>query len=271
MLASRATRLGAIALAALGWLLVATPGAALAWAWPADGAVLRGYSLGDDPYAGGQHRGIDVALAGSDAVRAPASGEVSFAGQVPTHGTTVTIVTADGYKASLTHLGPLLVKRGARVAEGDPVAEAGPSGVPEHDVPYVHLGVRTGDGDTYVDPLSLLPPRAASPPPAPAAPPAPVPDAGTALRSLRRRPSRLPRRRPWRRPSPLHVQLPRSGSGARSRLRSGGAEPGARGSRDRDGAVRRGGSCGRRAVTRRLEREPRRGALARRYRSGRSA
>ncbi len=39
-------------------------------------------------------------------------GEVAFAGQVPTHGLTVTIAAAGGYKVSLTHLGPLLVKRG---------------------------------------------------------------------------------------------------------------------------------------------------------------
>ena len=34
---------------------------ALAWTWPADGPVLRPFVLGDDPYAAGQHRGIDVA------------------------------------------------------------------------------------------------------------------------------------------------------------------------------------------------------------------
>ena len=159
---------------ALSWALIAASDS-LAWAWPADGAVLRGYSVGDDPYAGGQHRGIDIAFDGAPVVRSPVSGEVSFAGQVPTHGTTVTIVAASGHKASLTHLGPLLVRRGGRVEEGDAIAEAGPSGDAEHDVPYVHLGIRLADGETYVDPLSLLPPRAALPPPPTAAPPAPSP------------------------------------------------------------------------------------------------
>ena len=37
-------------------VLVAAP-AALAWTWPADGLVLRPFSLGPDPYAAGQHRG----------------------------------------------------------------------------------------------------------------------------------------------------------------------------------------------------------------------
>ena len=78
-----------------GWMLLAAPDA-LAWAWPADGAVLRGYSVGDNPYAGGQHRGIDIALDGADVVRAPASGEVSFAGRCRRTVSTVTILTATG-------------------------------------------------------------------------------------------------------------------------------------------------------------------------------
>ena len=126
MLARRATKLLVVALAVVGWAL-ATTSSARAWAWPADGEVLREFSLGDNPYAGGQHRGIDVALGPGHAVRAPASGEVTFAGQVPTHGFTITIQTADDHKASLTHLGSLLVRRGEAIVEGTLVAEAGPS------------------------------------------------------------------------------------------------------------------------------------------------
>ncbi|MBA3565583.1 MAG: M23 family metallopeptidase, partial [Actinobacteria bacterium] len=166
-------------MSATAWTLTTASGAQ-AWAWPADGDVLREFSLGDNPYAGGQHRGVDVALGGTRMVRAPVSGKVAFAGQVPTSGLTVTILAADGHKVSLTHLGPLLVKRDELVAEGGSVAEAGPSGTVEHEVPYVHLGVRIGDEGTYVDPLSLLPPRAAPiPPPASAAPPAPAPPPAT--------------------------------------------------------------------------------------------
>jgi murein DD-endopeptidase MepM/ murein hydrolase activator NlpD len=162
-----------------------------AWTWPADGPVLRGFSVGDNPYAGGQHRGIDVAIEGHRGARAPAGGEVTFAGSVPTHGLTVTIATSDGYKASLTHLGPLLVKKGAMVTEGAAVAEAGPTGEAEHDVPYLHLGIRIGDGDDYVDPLNLLPRRGSPPPAAPAPAPAPAPT-----------PIPLRPRLPHRRPSP---------------------------------------------------------------------
>ena len=174
MFASRAT---AVLVSTLALFLgaLADASTALAWAWPVDGAVLREFSVGDDEYAAGQHRGIDIAIGGADIVRAPVSGEVTFAGQVPTHGLTVTIATSDGFKASLTHLGPIAVRRGARVAEGDGVAQPGPSGEPEHATPYVHLGVRVGADEKYVDPAALLPPRTANPPPAPVPTPSPAP------------------------------------------------------------------------------------------------
>ncbi len=54
-----------------------------AWTWPQDGPVLQPFVLGGDPYAAGQHRGIDVAGPPGAPVRAPTAGTVSFAGFVP--------------------------------------------------------------------------------------------------------------------------------------------------------------------------------------------
>jgi hypothetical protein len=145
---------------------------ALAWAWPVDGPVLRPFILGDDPYAGGQHRGIDIAAAAGAPVRAPASGAVSFAGTVPGGGKAVTIRTADGYAVTLLHLGPYGVSRGQLVSEGDTVASVAPSVPAGQTGPFVYLGVRRADDPNgYVDPLGLLPP-----PVAPADPPPPVSD-----------------------------------------------------------------------------------------------
>ena len=92
-------------------VLVVTPQAS-AWSWPLRGEVLRPYSLGPDPYAAGQHRGVDVAGSAGETVRAPAAGVVSFVGVVPSSGRTVTIQT-DGYAVSLTHLGEATVAKGA--------------------------------------------------------------------------------------------------------------------------------------------------------------
>src|SRR5215213_9804294 len=138
--------------------------AASAWTWPVDGPVLRPFVLGDDPYAGGQHRGVDVGASEAGDVAAPAAGTVSFAGTVPQGGRTVTIQTADGYSVTLLHLGPVAVRRGDAVVEGATVATIGPSGVIEWNTPYVHLGVRvTDDPNGYLDPLLFLPPRSDAP------------------------------------------------------------------------------------------------------------
>jgi hypothetical protein len=142
--------------------LVWTP-VAQAWSWPVRGPVVEPFAYDEaHPYASGQHRGIDIgADATGESVVAPAAGTVSFAGTVPTSGKSVTIETADGYSVTLTHLGSIGVAEGASVAEGDEVGTIGPSGTPETDGPYVHLGIRTtADPNGYVDPLIFLPPVA---------------------------------------------------------------------------------------------------------------
>ena len=124
------------------------------------GPVVQPFSYDEaHPYAAGQHRGIDIgADATGETVVAPAAGTVSFAGTVPTSGKTVTIETADGYSVTLTHLGSIAVAEGATVAEQQAVGTVGPSGTPEVDGPYVHLGIRvTADPNGYLDPLGLLP------------------------------------------------------------------------------------------------------------------
>ncbi len=151
----------------LATLVCAPP--ALAWTWPQDGPVLQPFILGGDPYAAGQHRGIDVAGPPGAAVRAPTAGTVSFAGFVPSGGRTVTIQTADGLAVTLLHLGSLGVARGASVAEGATVGTLALIGDSDHPVPYVQMGVRVAaDPQGYLDPMVFLPVRA--PAEAPSAP-----------------------------------------------------------------------------------------------------
>src|SRR5262245_41818081 len=131
-------------------LFVLAP-AASAWTWPLHGDVLRPYSLGPDPYASGQHRGLDVAGAAGEPVRAPASGTVSFVGAVPGSGRTVTI-QLDGYSVSVTHLAEISVAKGAAVSEGESIGLAGVNDDGEWPTPYVHLGIRVSPAaDGYVD------------------------------------------------------------------------------------------------------------------------
>jgi hypothetical protein len=137
---------------------LALPAPALGWAWPVQGPVLRPFLLGDDPYAAGQHRGIDIGAPAGASVLAPAGGVVSFAGTVPVGGRTVSIQTDDGYSVTLLHLGSIAVRRGTALAEGGFVGTVGPSGVVELPVPYVYLGVRrSSEPNGYLDPLRFLP------------------------------------------------------------------------------------------------------------------
>jgi len=142
-------------------MILAAPAAS--WAWPADGQVIRAFSLGDDPYAGGQHRGVDIAADSGSSARAPAAGTVSFAGTVPGNGRTVTIRTGDGYAVTLVGLGSIGVAKNALVSEGEAVGTV--AAAPDDGTPAnVHLGIRiAADPDGYIDPLTLLPVRAEQP------------------------------------------------------------------------------------------------------------
>jgi murein DD-endopeptidase MepM/ murein hydrolase activator NlpD len=159
---------------ALAVVSLVGPAVASAWTWPVSGPVLRGFLFSEDtPLAPGQHRGIDIQGGLGDQVVAPVGGTVTFVGRVAANGLTVTIETAEGYTVTLLHLGDALVGRGDAVAEGQPVAIVGSSGVPEYAVPYVQLGVRlSADPEGYLDPQTFLPPLAT-----PATAPAPAPDA----------------------------------------------------------------------------------------------
>ena len=103
--------------AVLAVAVLAQAPAALAWTWPVDGPVLRPFAFGTDPYAAGQHRGIDIGGAHGTAVRAATAGTVSFAGTVPSSGRTVTVRTADGLSVTYLELGAVAVGRGDEVAE----------------------------------------------------------------------------------------------------------------------------------------------------------
>jgi pyruvate/2-oxoglutarate dehydrogenase complex dihydrolipoamide acyltransferase (E2) component len=195
-----------------------TPAAAEAgWTWPVQGQVITPYRNGDDPYAGGRHRGIDIAGRVGAPVVAATAGTVRFAGMAGSSGLTVAIRSADGrFDTSYLHLSSVEVRRGDRVRVGGPIGAVGTTGRRSAAPPHLHFGVRVaGTRHAYLDPLDFLPdpppageperPRGAPAPvgapgrPAPA--PAPVPD---------RRPRPVPRGRPrgHRAPSPLPTPRP---------------------------------------------------------------
>lgn len=163
-------------------LLVHAAPAEAAWVWPVTGEVITPYRNGTDPYASGQHRGIDIAAAVGTPVVAAAGGDVRFAGTAGSSGLTIGIRTGDGYDTSYLHLSSLAVRAGARVSAGERIGTVGTTGTRSATAPHLHFGVRdAGTDHSYHDPLAFLPAPPATPAPEPPAPgleparPTPVP------------------------------------------------------------------------------------------------
>ena len=204
----------------VAFLLPASPAWA-EWVWPLRGDVITPYRNGDDPYASGQHRGIDIAGEVGAAVVAATDGDVRFAGTAGSSGVTLSIRTADGrFDTSYLHLSSLAVHKGDRIATGQRVGTVGTTGVRSAEQPHLHFGVRDAASRTaYHDPLAFLPPAAEAPEqprgaPAPQPAPAPLRPAPSPVRvpAGRRVPGggRAPasRRVPAGRPVPVDRRVP---------------------------------------------------------------
>jgi hypothetical protein len=217
-----------IAFLALTAFVVPAPSAHAAWVWPVAGKVITPYRNGTDPYATGQHRGIDIAAPVGAPVVAATGGEVRFAGMAGTSGLTISVRTGDGYDTSYLHLSSLSIRAGAHVSTGQRIGAVGVTGVRSATAPHLHFGVRdAGTRHDYRDPLAFLPPPPAShsppaPSPAPAPAPAPAPPATAPVGRPRTAPApraaprpvarRLPapHRLPHDLPAPHRLPLPRS-------------------------------------------------------------
>jgi hypothetical protein len=204
-------RLLPLATALLIAFLAPVSPALAAWTWPLQGELITGYRNGDDPYAAGQHRGIDIAGAIGAPVVAAAAGEVRFAGIAGSSGLTVSVRTDDGFDTSYLHLGAVRVRAGERVSAGQRLGEVGTSGLRSAEAPHLHFGVReAGSRHAYRDPLALLPPPAGPAPEAPGSspPPEPVPAAPIASPEPLRLPGPVRRRVPRARPVPARRTAP---------------------------------------------------------------
>jgi len=188
--------------------LAAPASATGGWTWPVIGEVITPYRNGADPYAGGQHRGIDIAAAMGTPVRAAAGGTVTFSGTAGSSGVTVAVRSADGrLDASYLHLSAVSVAKGDRVGAGSRLGSVGTSGKRSAAQPHLHFGVReAGSRHAYRDPLTLLPPAPTPVREAPRGIPVPVP---APVRATPRR-ERVPRSAPVRRrvPAVRRVRVP---------------------------------------------------------------
>src|SRR5918999_101547 len=214
--------------------LMVVPSASAEWVWPVRGEMITSYRNGADPYAAGQHRGIDIGAATGTPVVAAAGGEVRFAGTAGSSGLTVSVRTADGrYDTSYLHLSSTSVREGDPVATGQRLGAVGTTGSRSATAPHLHFGVRdAGSRHAYHDPLGFLPPPTATEPPrdAPSPQPAPVPVTPAPARAPV--PAPAPRRVPVRAPAPRRVPAgdpPPPPAGGARRGGGGGGRAGPRG------------------------------------------
>lgn len=118
---------------------------------PLRGPVLRHFEPPESPRGPG-HRGIDLGASPGTLVRAAADGVVSFAGAVG-GALFVSIEHPGGVRTTYSFLSAVLVRRGAAVGQGDPIARTG-AGHPGAAEPHLHFGMRAGD--EYRDPDPAL-------------------------------------------------------------------------------------------------------------------
>jgi murein DD-endopeptidase MepM/ murein hydrolase activator NlpD len=115
-----------------------------------------GSSFGNrrDPFTGRPafHAGLDFAADAGTEILSAAGGEVVFAGYRPDYGWSVDIEHGNGLTTRYAHASRLLVKRGAIVAPGEPIALVGSTG--RSTGPHLHFEVlRRGEA---VDPKKYL-------------------------------------------------------------------------------------------------------------------
>ena len=110
------------------------------------------------------HSGIDLAAPAGTPILAPVAGVVVWAGAVEADrrndwwrlGQTVVIASGDAFRTIFGHCEQILVRRGERVAAGEPIATVGETGWTT--APHLHYEIRrrTASGWTAVDPRDYL-------------------------------------------------------------------------------------------------------------------
>ena len=110
------------------------------------------------------HSGMDFAAPAGTKIFAPVSGVVVWAGAVEADrrsdwwrlGQTVVIASGDSFRSLFGHCEEILVRRGMRVAAGDPIATVGATGWTT--APHLHYEIRRRSvgGWTAVDPRDYL-------------------------------------------------------------------------------------------------------------------
>ncbi|WP_049621463.1 peptidoglycan DD-metalloendopeptidase family protein [Frateuria defendens] len=121
----------------------------VAWRWPADGKLIKGYQSGD------AIPGIELTGKSGDPVRAAADGVVVYSGNgLVGYGELIIIKHNDSFLSAYGHNRQRLVKEGQRVSAGQQIAAMGDTGAAR-----VELQFQIRRDGNPVNPLDYLPAR----------------------------------------------------------------------------------------------------------------
>ncbi|MGW3268169.1 peptidoglycan DD-metalloendopeptidase family protein [Streptomyces sp. NPDC001056] len=129
---------------------------AVARVWPVGvrPPVLRSWRPPATPYGPG-HRGADLGAATGTPVRTVAAGRVSFAGRVAGEGVVTVELTGTDLRTTYEPVSPS-VQKGDAVGAGEVIGVVERAGAHCGAASCVHWGLLRGE--TYLNPLALLPP-----------------------------------------------------------------------------------------------------------------
>ncbi|MGC3997793.1 MAG: M23 family metallopeptidase [Anaeromyxobacter sp.] len=107
-------------------------------AWPLKGVLYGRFGV----RGGARHDGIDIAAPEGTPVKAAEDGEVIYVGEQTGYGVVVILRHSGGLVTVYAHNSAVLVKEGARVGRGAPIAKVGQTG--RTTGPHLHFEVREG-------------------------------------------------------------------------------------------------------------------------------
>ena len=111
---------------------------------PVRGRISDGYGYRIHPVLKRRrlHKGLDISAKSGTNVRASANGQVTFSGIMGGYGKLVIIQHVGGYETRYAHNSKLLVSKGARVRQGQKIAQVGSTGLSTG--PHLHFEIRKG-------------------------------------------------------------------------------------------------------------------------------
>ena len=115
---------------------------------PVSGQVTSVYGYREHPITGSEdfHRGVDIAAAQGEEIRASLPGQVAEVGDSPIYGNYITLDHGNGLRTTYCHCERIIAQEGANLRQGELIATVGSTGISTG--PHCHFEI-SKDGSYY--------------------------------------------------------------------------------------------------------------------------